>query len=149
MAQAGGRLCSFAPLGAGRFEARTNEAGSDLAPTQGETTAGLGSRRGLAANLRLWRPEPNECDMTNIERAVVDIVIASRRLDAILNDATTGRDDYKAASAEFERAVAKIKKAVALTAPPRHLAHPGPQKAGRFDSASDRGLRAACAAQTK
>jgi hypothetical protein len=46
--------------------------------------------------------------VTDIELAAVDILIASHRIDAVLNDATTGKDDYKAAWVEFERAVAKI-----------------------------------------
>jgi hypothetical protein len=48
--------------------------------------------------------------VTDIELAAV----ASRRIDAVQNDATTGRDDYKAAWVEFESAVAKINEAMAL-----------------------------------
>jgi hypothetical protein len=69
----------------------------------------------------LWRPQ-QESDVTEIERAAVDILSASRRLDAVLHDATAGEDEYKAASAEFEGAVAKMREAMARTTPPHHLA---------------------------
>jgi hypothetical protein len=59
------------------------------------------------------RRQPKESDMTDIERAAVDLLIASRRIDAVLNDAAPWMDDHKTAWAEFEEAVAKINEAIA------------------------------------